>query len=226
LAWAISVDQYAERLLRVLEDVEIGFPVKLRLGATGPPSITVTERPVILGHPRADQQAAFEQRILVDFCSINDCRPLTQKSDSREAIAASPARVNPVWTFSAAGATCVNEGVEVVFRRTPNMAILRGLCEEMAAEVTALLTALAGQKSHGVAIDWQRLSITSGQNRNEFLVTLNIRGDSVLLDIPILFGSEGLLQDLSPWLQARLRGKSNPIVSLDAASYGWIAPGS
>ena len=51
LGWSVAVDQYANQLLLVLDDVEQGFPVSLRPVQQGPAIVTVAGRVVILGHP-------------------------------------------------------------------------------------------------------------------------------------------------------------------------------
>jgi hypothetical protein len=224
LGWSVAVDQYAGQLMLVLDDVEQGFPVSLRVDQQGPATVTVAGRAVILGHPRADQQSAFEQRVLADFCSRGDCERMTAAIAKPEPIPVTVARVNPLWTFDSGGPVCSNEGLEVYFHSTRNLATLRGICEELAQELAALATDLAWQRRHGVVIDLDLLTVTATPGRPEHLVRLNAAGDSSLLTLPLLFGSANLLADIKPWLSARVQGDPAPSIRLDAASYGWLAP--
>lgn len=224
LGWSVAVNQYASQLLLMLDDVEQGFPVSLSADQHGQASITIADRTVMLAHPRADQQPAFEQRVLTDFCSHNDCEQMTLTAARPEPIPVTLARVNPLWTFTESGPVCINDSLEIYFHSTRNLAELRGICEEFAQEVVALATAISWQRRHGVEIDWDGLSITPTPGRPGHLVRLNATGDSVLLTLPLLFGSQNLLADIGPWLSARSLGEKPPSVRLDAADYGWLSP--
>lgn len=223
VGWSYAVDQYADQLVALLEDVEHGVPVSLRSVEQGPALVTVADRVVILGHPRADQQAAFEQRVLADFCSSHECGRMTAPGGSREPIPVTVMRVNPLWTFAESGPVCANDGLEVSFHMSRDIGTLRGICEELAQELAALATDLAGQRRYGVAIDWDGLAVTAIPGRPEHLVRLNAAGDSALLTLPLLFGSPNLLADIKPWLVARVLGDPAPTIRLSAADYGWQA---
>jgi hypothetical protein len=56
------------------------------------------------------------------------------------------------------------------------------------------------------------------------VVHLNSAGDSVLVTIPVLYRSSGLLKDILPWMQQRLDGAQDPVIKLEAARYGWDKP--
>ena len=224
LGWSQAVDQYANQLLVVLDDVEQGFPVSLRPGPQGPVTATVADRAVILGHPRADQQAAYELRVLTDFCSNHDCEPMTVTANDPEPIPASAMRVNTLWTFTGSGPVCSSDGIEVRFHSSQNLPILRGLCEELVQELAALAMDLAWQIRHGVAIDWDGLIISATPQRPEHLVRLNAAGDSILASLPLLYDSADLLSDVVPWLYARATGATPELIRLDAAEYGWVTP--
>ncbi len=240
LGWSIAVDEYANRLLLVLDELEQGQPVTLRPGQPGPAVVTVAGHAVILGHPRADQQGAFEQRVLTDFCSRHDCvtataatataattttaatTATTATTTQAEPIPVTIVRVNPLWTFTASGPVCSIDGIEVAFNSSSNLASLRGICEQFVQELAALANELAGQRRHGVALEWDGFMLSATPGRPEHLVRLNGAGDSVLVTVPLLFGSPNLLADVKPWLAARVGGEAAPTVRLDAANYGWL----
>ena len=224
LAWSQAVDQYANQLLVVLDDVEQGFPVSLRSSSQGPVTATVADRAVILGHPRADQQTAYELRVLTDFCDNHNCERMTVNADEPEPIPASAMRVTTLWTFTEGGPVCSSDGIEVRFHSSQNLPILRGLCEELVKELAALSTDLAWQIRHGVAIDWDGLVISATPQRPEHLVRLNAAGDSILASLPLLYESTDLLSDVVPWLNARSKGSIPASIRLDADEYGWVPP--
>ncbi len=227
LGWSVAVNEYADQLLLVLDEVERGQAVSLRLSHLGPAVVTVADQVVILGHPRADQQGAFEQQVLNDFCSRHECRQLTAAATTGDRPAPIPVtvvRVNPVWAFTASGQVCSIDELEVVFNNSGNgnIATLRGICEQFVQELAALANELAGQQGHGVAIEWDELVVTATPGRPEHVVRVNAAGDSVLVTVPLLFASPKLLADIKPWLAARVGGKPASTVRLDAASYGWL----
>lgn len=221
LGWSQAVDQYASQLLVVLDDVEQGFPVSLRPSPQGPVTATVADRAVILGHPRADQQAAYELRVLTDFCSNHDCERMTARAEEPQPIPASPMHVNPLWTFTEIGPVCSNDGIEVHFGSSRNLPILRGLCEQLMQEAATLAMDLAWQRRHGVTIDWEAMALSATPGRPEHLVRLNAAGDSVLATLPLLFSDAKLLADLAPWLSSYNAGSKPVTVRLDAGDYGW-----
>lgn len=221
LSWSIAVDQYADQLMLLLEDVDEGYPVTVMLGREGTVTVSVAGRAVMLGHPRSDQQAAYEQRVLSDFCTANDCKRMTVMAAEPKPIPVSAARVNPDWTFTEHGPVCAHGGIELHFGSSQNLAIFRSTCEELLQEAATLAAEIAWQNRHGVAVDWTALRITATPRRPEHLVHLNAAGDSVLLTLPLFFGSPGLLQDIGPWLRDRWSDEGPATVQLRAASYGW-----
>lgn len=219
--WSVAVDQYAGQLLLIMDDVDQGFPVVLRAAQNGPATITVADRAVMLGHPRPDQQAAYEQRVLNDFCSLHDCALSAVGSAEPRPIPATASSVNPRWTFTESGSVCANQGLEVQFDSIGNLSTLRSICKELAQETTALAGDLAWQIRHGVVIDWDELAISGTPGRPEHLVRLNAAGDTVLLTAPLLYSSKNLLQDIRPWLAARATAAEPATVRIDATDYGW-----
>lgn len=221
LSWSRAVDLYANQLVQVLDDVEQGFPVVLRPDPQGPVTTIVADRAVILGHPRADQQAAYELRVLTGFCSSHDCQRMTVIADDLKPIPASAMSVNALWTFTESGPVCSNDGIELHFHSSQNLPILRGICEELMQEAATLVMELHWQRRHGVVIDWTALAVTATPGRPEHLVRLNAAGDSVLVTLPLLYSDVQLLEDLRPWILSRLTGKTPEVLYLDTGDYGW-----
>ena len=223
--WSRAVNQYASQLMLVLEDIELGLPVKLQFNAGNLVTVMIGGRAVILSHPRADQQANFEQRVLLGFCGRNDCRLLTANGSEAEPIPVSAPQAEPVWTFTAAGPVCAHAGIEVRFESARNLARSRITCKQLLQEMMTLANEIAWQRRHDVAVEWNKLSVRPTPQRPEHLVQLNDAGDSLLVTIPLIYGSPDLLDHIAPWIERRASGKETPGVQLDAVRYGWERTG-
>lgn len=221
LGWAQAVDQYTNQLLLLLDDVEQGFPVSVRLDQQGLLTAFVADRAVILGHPRAAQQSAYEMRVLTEFCNVHDCQRMSVATSQAQPIPDADMRVAPLWNFTAGGPVCIYDAIEVQFQNTQNMPIKRGLCAALMQEIATVAVELAWQGRHGVVIDWAALAISATPGRLEHSVSLNKVGDSVLAQLPLLFSNASLLADISGWLSARTGGKTPAVIRLNADDYGW-----
>ncbi|MFC1579252.1 hypothetical protein ACFL3Y_02570 [Pseudomonadota bacterium] len=225
--WAVAVDQYANQLLLVLDDLEQGFPPELLANREGSASLNVAGRAVMLVHPRPGQQSTYEQEVLADFCRRHDCMTMTAAAEGEappRPIPMSAAQVSPRWAFTDAGQVCSHQG-EVRFGGTRQLAAQRDLCAQLMQELLSLALELAWQRRHGVTVNWAALDIVATPGRPGHVVHLNLAGDSVLATLPLLANSEGLLADVVPWLRARSAGEGAATLQLDAAAYGWIPPG-
>jgi hypothetical protein len=223
--WSSAVDQYASQLTLLLEDIELGFPVELQHNGVESITVMVGGRAVILSHPRKDQQVAFEQRVLLDFCRRNDCKVLTAATDTPQPIPVSASRVKPVWTFTETGSVCSHEGIQVLFASAANLSRSRITCKQLLQEMMTLVDEIAWQRRHGVSVQWHELSIRATPQRPEHLVLLNSAGDSILVTIPLIYSSPHLLEDIVPWIKDRAGTKEPAAIRLDAARYGWERTG-
>jgi len=224
--WSSAVERYASKLALLLKDIELGLPVELQHNGVESIAVMVGGRAVILSHPRKDQQVAFEQRVLLDFCRRNDCKVLTATTDSRQPIPVSATQVKPVWTFTETGSVCSHKGIQVQFTRAANLARSRITCKQLLQEMMTLADEIAWQRRHGVSVQWHELSIRATPQRPEHLVLLNSAGDSILVTVPLIYGSPHLLEDIVPWVQERAGAKEPGAIRLDAARYGWERTGS
>lgn len=222
--WSRAVDQYAEQLILVLEDISEGFPAELAYRRDNTVSVGVAGRLVILSHPRADQQAGFEQGVLREFCSRHDCQGLTATYIPQEPIPLSASQVQPRWTFAESGPVCSHDGISLYFSSTRNLAHARGICRQLLEEAITLAGEIAWQQRHGVSVDWRVVNIRATPRRPEHLVQLNFSGDTILATLPLLHRSVGLLADLQPWLASRYSGGERVAVRLQARAYGWETP--
>ena len=224
LGWSRAVDQYAAQLLLLLEDIDVGFPAEVSAGGPGGASVSVAGRLVILTHPRANQQAAFEQRVLQDFCARHHCKSLTASAAPGKPIPLSGSQVQTRWSFEEEGPLCTYEGLALYFSSMDKLARSRSICDQLMSEAATLAGEIAWQRRHGVAVDWQRLEIRATPRRPEHLVVLNAAGDSILATLPLLHGNPAALADLKPWIDTRFSDGTPTAVTLQAAPYGWEDP--
>ena len=221
LAWSRAVERYAAGLQLLLEDIELGFPVDLVQDEKGPLGVRVADRTVILSHPRLDQQDLYEQQVLADFCSRQRCAQFTVPQTEVESIPLSAGRVRPAWAFTGDGALCSYRGVHVRFGLRADLASARSTCEQFMVELMTLTHELAWQRRHGVHPDWGELTIAAVPHRPMHQVRLNDRGDVLLVTLPIMASSPGLLSAVRPWLEVRLGGGEPAPLELSAMDYGW-----
>lgn len=221
LGWSRAVEQYAGQLMLVRDDIELGLPVELRSHAHEVPAVSVAGRTILLAHPRKDQQPGYEQAVLTRFCTGTRCNELTRTLVAEAPIPMSAASVSPRWEFSAAGPVCSHAGLSLTFRAGGQLGLQRSLCEQLMQEAEELATELAWQQRHSVAVDWDALEILPTPQRPEHLILLNSAGDSLLLTLPLVYGTPALLGQLAPWLQQRHRREGASPLHLHAAELGW-----
>ena len=221
LRWAAAVEQFAGKLPLSVEEIRAGEAVGLRADTQEGVVVQVAGRVLLLVHPRPDQQAAFERDILTLFCARQPCEKFTPGVDAEQPIPVTRGDVRPQWQFSGAGAQCRYDGVVVEFGASGRMAEKRSLCAQLMYELFTLSDEIAWQHRHAVAIEWESMVIGASPRRPDHTVVLNRAGDSALLVAPLLYGSEGLLASIKPWLRARLEKAAEGGLVLNAADYGW-----
>lgn len=220
-SWSRAVNRYAAQLDLVLADIEFGLPVELRNIPREASSVTVGGRTILLAHPRADQQFAYEQSVLSEFCTGNTCTELTAVLEGHEPIPVTAGAITPAWDFSAQGPVCSYRGVTVNFAATGNLTKYRALCLQLLQELESLAAELAWQQRHGVMIDWAAITTRPTPGKPGHLVVLNPSGDVLLLSVPLLHETPGLLVKASPWLEQRHLLDKPLTLHLDAGKLGW-----
>lgn len=206
-SWALAVDRYARQLEAMLVDIERGYPVEIGLSRARDMAVRVNGRQVMLTHPRINQQAAYEQRVLLEFCELSDCTRLNEtRMPLRLPLYSDASAPQPTWVFTDDDTVCVFDGIQVFFTTANNLSRLREACQAFFQEVSDLLTEIAWQRLHGAAIEWDALEIRPTPGETEHFVTLNTPGDTVLSPLPLLYANPGLLQQLAPWLRDRSSG--------------------
>lgn len=223
-SWSVAVDGYSRQMALLLDDIELGYPVRLVQGGGSSPAVAVGDRVVILGHPRPSQQDAFEQEILREFCAGFRCDFAVLEQGAPDPIPVYTGHVRPAWSFTQDGPSCSYGGITVYFTSERNLANSRTICEQLMREAELLADEMAWQYRHAVSIDWQGLSIEATAGGPEHMVRLNGSGDVLLVSVPLLFSTPGLLPAIVPWVQQRLDGGKDVDIELDADSFGWQDP--
>ncbi len=222
--WSVAVDGYARQMSLLLDDIERGYPVRLVQGGGSSPAVAVADRVVILSHPRPRQQSAFEQEILQEFCAGYRCDFTALEERDPDPIPVYTGHVRPAWSFTQDGPSCSYSGITVQFRSERNLANSRAICEQLMREAELLADEMAWQYRHAVSIDWRGLSIDATPGGPEHMVRLNGAGDVLLVSVPLLFSTPGLLPEIVLWVRQRLDGGQDVAIELDADSFGWQDP--
>ncbi len=221
LAWSRAVENYASRLSPLVEDIEMGFPVYLEVATGQPLAIIVAQRTVILSHPRMAEQALFEQALLDSFCRRHRCDQFTAADPGRRPIPLSAGRVRPGWSFNPDGPVCTYGGVRVLFSAGADLPRARMTCEQLLVELIGLAHDIAWQQRHGVEVAWDELQLRQTRGGPGHQLRLNDFGDTLLVTLPLLYSSPGLLPAAAPWLRSRVEGSGEVTLELGAADFGW-----
>jgi len=220
--WAAAVRQYQAELARLQADIEQGYEVQLAPGDGGGMEVRVDRRTIIATHPRPGHQALLEQAILGHFCASQDCEQFTAAAVSQDIapIPVSRGDVRPNWQFGPDGPVCEHRSLALHFSDSSGIARFRGLCQQFLQEAVRLVDEIAWQQRHEVTVQWSGLAISASPGRPEHVVRLNSTGDSVLLTIPLIHSTEGLLNMLVPWLRSEV-AQSRYRLELQAVKLGW-----
>lgn len=224
--WVLAVGQYLGELEQVRAAVEQGFDVRLSLGPGNQPEVWVDHRAIIAVHPRPGHQALLEQAILAEFCSTRDCARFTAASaipspEDGEPIPVSRGAVRPAWRFDARGPVCELRDLSVHFSASSDLGLNRALCEQFLLEAVRLVDEIAWQRRHGVEVDWSGLAMSTFPTRPGQVLRLNDAGDSIIVSMPVIHGTDGLLARLTPWIRGEIgQGTPRPL-ALKAADLGW-----
>jgi hypothetical protein len=222
--WSATVDYFARQVPLLLDDIALGLPVRLAIGGEQSLTVTVSDRTIIVSHPRLSQQGAFEEAILAEFCAQQSCEQFLPENAAREPLQVATMRVRPDWTFTAQESVCSYSGIKVRFQGRENLSNSRHICEQFLREVIALTDQLALQQRHGVQIAWDDLSVQSTAHGPEHMIQLNAIGDTVLATVPVLSRNPDLLGQVTPWIRQQLDNQTEISIELDANQYGWQEP--
>ncbi|NQY04192.1 MAG: hypothetical protein HRT76_13165 [Halieaceae bacterium] len=223
--WSLVMSAYAEQLLTLSAAIEQGATASIVDLGQRALSLKIDDQLVMISHPRPAQQARLEQQILAQYCRRRDCKALTAEQETSLApIPVSAAPLAQEWAFTTNGPVCRAGPLRLQFSQGAQLGSAKALCAQLSAEIASLRLELEWQQRHGVAIDYDALEIAGATQTPDHTVSLNSAGDSVLLPLPLLFSSEGLLIPVAQWLRMSLNADAaqpQPELRLEAAQYGW-----
>ena len=222
--WSLAVNHYANQIPLLLEGIELGLPVRLTRVGEKSLAITVTDRTIILSHPRLDQQNFLEHEILMDFCAGHPCEQFTPHDTEPASMSASRVYVRPDWMFTARGPVCSYQGIKVHFKNGKNLAKSRLICAQFLQEVITLANEMSWQRALAVPIQWSELEILPTARRAEHTVRLNRLGDTAVATVPLLYGNPRLLGHILPWIRQWVANPQEASIQLEADHYGWGEP--
>ncbi len=215
--WSAAVKDLAADYATLAESITMTTPIKVSIGAGNSLYLAIDGRMVAVSSPRMNDQAAFEQRVIEQFCNLNRCEDLLDNPDIAVAAPAPERSGHTRWSFSqGAGPVCETaDGLQFQFRNMDNLGRKRDVCARAAGELNALASAIARDMAAGVRIDWNRLEISPLADDDE-LVTLNREGDYLRLPLPTLAERSELFIIVRPWLAAKAQGTPYSLVVLHA----------
>ncbi len=215
--WSAAVKDLAADYATLAESITMTTPIKVSIGAGNSLYLAIDGRMVAVSSPRMNDQAAFEQRVIEQFCNLNRCEDLLDNPDIAVAAPAPERSGHTRWSFSqGAGPVCETaDGLQFQFRNMDNLGRKRDVCARAAGELNALASAIARDMAAGVRIDWNRLEISPLADGDE-LVTLNREGDYLRLPLPTLAERPELFIIVRPWLAAKAQGTPYSLVVLHA----------
>ncbi|MDG2046129.1 MAG: hypothetical protein P8J79_02855 [Halioglobus sp.] len=223
-SWSLAVSHYANQIPLLLDDIALGLPVRLTEVEDKSLAITVTDRTIILNHPRFDQQHALEHGILLEFCALYPCAQFMRRDTEPVAIAASRVHVRPHWTFTARGAVCAYQGIEVQFKNGKNLAASRAICNQFLQEAISLANEISWHQALAVPIQWSEFEIQATAGGAEHLVRLNGLGDVAAVTVPLLYANQRLFEHILPWARQWLAHRQEASIQLKAHHYDWGEP--
>ena len=219
--WAASVDGFAARMKAMADSITSATPVDITIGAGGSVNLYVDGEPVIVTGVFTGQQAAYEKRIIEQFCVLYLCERLLAEYQlsvpDTTAITGNRKGNAAYWSFSQhAGPVCMtDDGLEFQFRDMTGMGEKRAACRQIVAELYDLVQALARRHKQGVMVDWGALAINPIAGSEGHQVVLNGH-DDIRIPMPGLAASKDLFRLVRPWLAARATGQEFHLVVLNA----------
>ena len=219
--WAASVDSYAARMQAMADAITSATPIEIIIGTDKSINLYVAGEPVILTGAFSGQQDVYEQRVIEQFCVLYLCERLLAELDlpvSEADVMVSKRAANAAyWSFSQyAGPVCMTEdGLEFQFREMSGMHRMRAACNQIVAELYALVDAIVRSRNRGVPVDWGSVEIYPIADSEGHRVVLNA-GDEARLPLPGLAASKELFRIVRPWLAARVQGQDFHLVVLNA----------
>jgi hypothetical protein len=214
--WAAGVQRLSNDYATLADTVSADTPIELGIGPDHSLNLIVAGRLAVISSPRMNEQAAFEQRIIGQFCTLNRCEDLLDDPVASEGVdSTSPP---PQWNFSdQAGPVCTSDdGLEFQFRTLDNLDRKRAACASAVTELHRLSSAITRETATGIRVDWGTLAIYSRPDPDQQKVVLNSNGDSVQLSLPFLAAQQELFAMVRPWLAANVRDERYTLVVINA----------
>jgi hypothetical protein len=221
--WAASVDNYAARMQAMADAITSETSIKIIIGTDKSINLYVAGEPVILTGAFSGRQDVYEQRLIEQFCVLYLCERLLARLDlstsDKEVLVRKRSGSAAYWSFSQyAGPVCMtDDGLEFQFREMTGINRKRAACNQIVAELYALLEVLVRSHDRGVPVDWPAVQIHPIADSAGHQVVLN-GGEHIRLSLPALAASKDLFRLVRPWLAARAQGKDFHLVVLNAGS--------
>ncbi|MGB5259257.1 MAG: hypothetical protein WBO34_01905 [Gammaproteobacteria bacterium] len=215
--WSTAVKDLAADYATLAGSITLTTPIEVRVGPDNSLHLVINGRLVAVSSPRMNEQLAFEQHVIEQFCNLNRCADLLDDPAIALVPMTSQRSVDTRWSFSQGmGPVCeTTDGLQFQFRNMDNLDRKRDACSRAVRELNDLASAIARNMAAGVRVDWGRLAIHPLADGNE-QVTLNREGDYLRLPLPALAERKELFIIVRPWLAAKSQGTPYQLVVLHA----------
>lgn len=205
--WVRGVEDYSHTLRQLARSITPNTSVRIQRGEDAFIYLQVNGRPVILGSPRANQQALYERKVIAHFCGQYPCDGLIdgyseRRADRIDTLPHWRFRVGPVPSCS------TGDGLELMFNSHLELLEKREICKQLFRELAALARALARQRARGVVLDWAQITVRDVPASRLDEVVLNAGGETIQMALPGCAASPKLLSRVLPWLMSRAQGEA------------------
>jgi hypothetical protein len=217
--WVAGVRRLAQDYATLANSVTEDTPIQLSIGPDHNLHLFVAGQLVVISTPRMNEQTAFEQRIVAQFCQLNRCEGLVE--EPARFVAAERSSPAARWEFGdRTGPSCKNgAGLAFQFANMINLADKRAACDSAMDELHRLAMAIARETASGIRVDWGAVAIYNRPEPDQQKVVLNGNGDVVQLSLPFLAEHTQLFNLVRPWLSANIQGEHYSLVVINA---GWL----
>ena len=204
--WRQAMDLELQRLQRFQASLMHSREASVEVERQGQILLMVEGAPLLVSWPRVAAQVEREAAIVRRFCALHDC-PRTAEPGAPRPVA-DPVEVRGAWSFTQQGGAGweSEDGVRCAFPDLGHRAERETLCRRVVAELQTLAAALAGVRRDGALIEWSRLVVADEPGAGMQRVTVNARGDYLLVPLPALVREAVDWRAASRWLARQLDG--------------------
>lgn len=204
--WRGAMEMEVHRLQRLRLALETTSDVRVRSDRQGQVLLLVAGEPLLVSWPRVSGQADREAELVARFCAFHSCPDTDEAGAPRGVVRA--ASVRGAWGMSQwDGPGWVSaSGVRCAFADLRDRESREARCRALAADLETLAQVLAEVRDEGGRIEWQALRVEDEPGGGPQRVSVNERGDYLLLNLGALARENVDWHAVRRWLERRVGG--------------------